>query len=62
MYVIQQPHKCQKCGHIAPYGPHDEHPAPMLSSGQPCCPKCWDEFLTKNIGIMENLTFPKKEP
>lgn len=49
-HLFKQPHKCVKCGHEFLYSPHDHHPAPTDSTGQPACPECWDEFLA-SVGL-----------
>lgn len=45
MYIARQPYKCIKCRHEFQWGPHDAHPAPVDSHGNPVCPRCWDTFL-----------------
>ena len=52
MYILPQRCKCLKCGFETLEGQHDDHPAPRVK-GDVFCPKCWLEFLTKNIGILE---------
>lgn len=45
-YVIPQDHKCPKCGHETKFGPHEHwDKSPVTESGNPVCPKCWNEFL-----------------
>ena len=51
-YILPQPHKCLKCGYEAEYSPHIQHPAPVTENFTGC-PKCWEEFLRKNIGDMK---------
>lgn len=61
MYIMQQPYKCIKCAFEFKYGPHDGHGAPVMSREEetakgtvthsmPACPKCWTDFLLKNVG------------
>lgn len=46
MYIVAQPHKCQRCGHEMKYGPHDHYnKSPITEAGNPICPVCWNEFL-----------------
>lgn len=61
MYVTPQPHKCDTCGHKMNYSPHDSHPAPTTLNNEPFCPVCYDKFLRKHVGVMDNLTFPRKK-
>lgn len=49
-YMCKQPHKCIRCGHEFEYSPDDRHSAPVDSSGQPACLKCWDAFLA-TVGL-----------
>lgn len=54
MYILPQPHQCNKCGFTFAYGPHDPHPAPVIEIEQqwiPVCPKCYTEFIQKNLGL-----------
>ena len=61
-YQIPSPYKCVKCEHEFEYTPDRMHPAPVLSKNietdrgiwnqhMPVCPKCWSEFLMKNLGL-----------
>lgn len=52
MYIVPQEVKCLKCGHKMKYGPHNKHPAPVID-GDPLCPKCYNEFMKKHVGVME---------
>jgi DNA-directed RNA polymerase subunit RPC12/RpoP len=64
-YQLPNPYKCVKCDHEFEYSPHHTHPAPVLSKQietdrgiwnqhMPVCPRCWGDFLLKNIGIGYN--------
>lgn len=53
-YYIAQPYKCLKCGFDFKYTPDDPHPSPVLKEEHdsfPTCPKCWNKFLRKHIGL-----------
>ena len=65
MYICPQPYMCEKCSFECSYGPHDSHPSPVLeirtvinngsyhSDMVPTCPKCWEKWVKKEIGIMK---------
>ena len=62
-YFAPSPYKCIKCDHEFEYSSDHMHPAPVLNQevqtekhgiqtkSIPVCPKCWAEFLMKNIGL-----------
>lgn len=50
MYVLPQEYKCVNCEYEFKFSPHDFHPAPVTSKGEPTCPVCYDKFL-KSIGL-----------
>ena len=62
MYYMPQPYKCLKCENEFQYSQSSSHSAPVLSEQYetergtvqrhlPVCPKCWAEFLMKNLGL-----------
>lgn len=59
MYILPRQYECQKCGFECKYGPHDSH-AVFIVSGDPICPKCYEElcpkcyeeFLRAHCGVM----------
>lgn len=52
MYFVPQVYKCSLCGHECQYSQHHPHDAPVVRNFIGC-PKCWEEWLRKNIGCME---------
>ena len=62
MYVNQQPYKCVRCSFEFAYSPDVKHPAPVFYEeeetkrgtvvhSKPLCPRCYEEFMLKNIGF-----------
>jgi hypothetical protein len=62
MYIIPKQYKCVKCAFEFMWGPHHDHGAPLMSREEttdsgtvthsmPVCPKCWTDFLLKNVGF-----------
>jgi predicted Zn-ribbon and HTH transcriptional regulator len=52
MYFAPHPATCKKCGFREMYGPDDAWTAPVVGSAI-CCPRCWEDWLAKNIGQMK---------
>lgn len=61
-YVYSQQYKCIKCSYEFAYSPDEKHSAPVFSKdvqtprgtylqSLPVCPKCFEEFVMKNMGI-----------
>ena len=62
MYYAPQPYKCIKCENEFQYSQSNSHSGPVLSEEyetkrgtlhrfMPVCPKCWADFLMKNVGL-----------
>ena len=62
MYIEPQQYKCLKCGHIFDYSPDRDHKFPVFEEEErtdrgiihrdlPVCPKCFEEFIRKNVGV-----------
>lgn len=54
MYILPQPHRCNKCGHEEEWGPHEGRVAPTLG-GDPVCPKCFEAFIKAHCGTLEPI-------
>jgi hypothetical protein len=61
MYYSPQQYKCVKCTFEFMYSPSNSHSGPVMSKEEetdrgtvthsmPVCPKCWVDFLLKNVG------------
>jgi hypothetical protein len=59
MYLIPQPHKCNKCGHIADVDENDDCSGSAYTKDSVAgitvirvCPVCWQKFLLEHVGVM----------
>jgi len=54
VYILPQSYICPKCGTRINYSPHDDVINFIADEdGNPFCPVCYKDFLTKNVPRME---------